>query len=366
MTGGNCTGVKLNKKYGYPSGINEFSVRFPNANTKTFAITDCDGNALSYNIPQSANSVVRFNWFAESGWQCSYEFSDANQLKDMVGIAEYVRSGEAVKTVNNVSPDEHGNVEIVVVEEEPIVVGSLAECVDTTKKYVLPDGYIYAYRKRFYPGATTPNFTNQLPISQSPAMDGSVYNGVGYKYNKFLNNNYTNQNFDEGDNPNKNFNVYTTGLIPVKLGDVIRVNKISCHSAQGNDNALFKIVRKNLQYNYVSYVQNDKIAEITNGGGHYTISESGNISTLTDVEMHLNYDTIGWIANAEVGWLVCCFEETTPPDSVIITVNEEITYTVTEDRYEWNWESTGEPYVKPDYLAMIADLEARIAALENK
>ena len=63
----------------------------------------------------------------------------------------FAKDGEVIKTINGIQPDENGNVEVV--EEEPEVVQGLNECIDTSKKYVLPDGYIYAYRKRFIAGA---------------------------------------------------------------------------------------------------------------------------------------------------------------------------------------------------------------------
>ena len=50
-------------------------------------------------------------------------------------------------------------------------VSSTDECVNTKKKYVLPDGYIYAY-------AHTGGYTNYVPTSTD--LDGNVYNGTGY------------------------------------------------------------------------------------------------------------------------------------------------------------------------------------------
>lgn len=366
IVGGNSTGVKLNKKYGYPGGINEFSVKFTSANTETFSISDYSGSQLEYTIPKTAKSVVRFSWSAETGWQWIYEFSDANQIKEIISITDYVRNGEVVKTVNNTSPDENGNVEIVVVQEDPIVVGSIDECADTTKKYVLPDGYIYAYRKRFYAGATTPNFTNQLPISQSPSMDGSIYNGIGYKYehNLYLDPDKTPPIVEVADDI-YNANVYQSGLIPVKIGDVVRVNRVGCHTSQGERHSLFRFYRESLQYSFTMYYMNDKLAPIISGGGSYTESGTGNNKIISDIVIHVNSDTLGWFVNAPIGWFTCCFQDTTPPEEVVITVNEEITYTVTQDRYEWSWENTGELYTKPDYLAMIEDLQRQIDELKN-
>ena len=44
----------------------------------------------------------------------------------------------------------------------------------------------------------------------------------------------------------------------------------------------------------------------------------------------------------------------------LVAVNKSTTL-----RGEWSWENTGEPYTKPDYLAMIADLQRQIDELKN-
>jgi hypothetical protein len=94
---------------------------------------------------------------------------DATDIYDRMDKSALALNSEVVKTVNGIQPDIDGNVEII--EQEPEVVQSIEECIDTSKKYVLPDGYIYAYRKKFVAGTTTPNFTNQLPISLNPLTE---------------------------------------------------------------------------------------------------------------------------------------------------------------------------------------------------
>lgn len=351
---GPCTGVKLNKKYGYAGGINKFFVKFANANTKEFTISDHSGNQLGYTIPQTANSVVRFSWLAETGWQCCYEFSNADQIKTMIGLSDYVREAEAVKTVNNTSPDENGNIEIVVVQEDPIVVGSIEECVDTTKKYVLPDGYIYAYRKRFYPGGTYPNFTNQLPIALDFDLDG-IYNDIGYKYDTKINNSgvAADSTVSGAD--------FAIGLVPFKLGDTLRINQFSVHSG------LRCIHFYDSTGKFLNGYQIGKLkTTIDSSGGKCTVGaeNTNKIVLVTDLEVALDGSTDWWLTQ-DLAYVAFYFMELVKPQDIIITVNEDISYTVTEDRYEWSWENTGEPYTKPDYLAMIADLQRQIDELKN-
>lgn len=352
---GACSGIKLNKKYGVVGGINEFFVKFANANTKAFTITDYTGNALTYTIPQTANSTVRFYWVAETGWQFSYDFSDAEQIKTLIRLSDYVISAEAVKSVNNTFPDENGNIEIVVVEEEPIVVGSLAECTDTAKKYVLPDGYIYAYRKRFYPGGTYPNFTNQLPIALDYDLNG-VYNGIGYKYDTQLNSKGVPVDSTVSGSD------FLTGLIPVKLGDTVRINQISTHTGLAFM-SIFDSAGAFITRFQISTLQ----TQIGNTVGSCNVgsANANSRALVTDLRFVPSGD-MNWWYTQDLAYLAFHSMELVKPQDIIITVNEEITYTVTEDHYEWSWESTGELYIKPDYLAMIAALEERITALENK
>lgn len=285
---------------------------------------------------------------------------EAAELQKRMDLSAYVRDGEAIKTVNGIYPDDDGNVEIV--EQEPEVVQTLDECKDTNKRYVLPDGYIYAYRKKFVPGGTVANFTNQLPISQSLNADGSIYNGVGYKYNAHIAVDADNKVVNEVSTTST---CYTTGLIPVKLGDVIRANCIGYHTGASSAYVgILKIIRKNFSASHV--IHSNNLDTITAAGGSYSAAGRYGDAKISNLVVHVNNTLLGWVANAEIGYVSFTIWSTTPPKDVIITVNEEITYTVTEDHYEWNWESTGELYVKPDYMALIAELQNRVSALEKK
>lgn len=283
---------------------------------------------------------------------------DATDIYRRMDKSAFAMNGEVVKTVNGVQPDDDGNVEVV--EQEPEVVKSSDEFVDTSKKYVLPDGYIYAYRKKFIPGATTPNFTNQLPISLDPSNKNEILNGVGYKEGTKYIYDWGTGLISEG---TPGVEAYTTGLIPVKTGDVIRINAMGYHTTSGDD--IFSVFIENYG---VSGLKGNDLSKITDGGGKYTSTGVYGNGLLSDVEIHVNNATFGWMVDdsyIKTYYMPILITNTTPPEDVVITVNEEITYTITEDRYEWSWENTGELYVKPDYLGMIAELEARIVALES-
>ena len=62
---------------------------------------------------------------------------------------------------------------------EPLFANTIEECTDTSKMYVLPDGFIYAYVQKETAGGIA--YTNLVPTSTD--TDGSVFNGTGYKEN---------------------------------------------------------------------------------------------------------------------------------------------------------------------------------------
>lgn len=302
------------------------------------------GGSISYSRSNSAVTII----------------DDAKDIYNRMDKSALARKDEIVKTVNGIEPDANGNIEVV--EQEPEVVGSLADCKDETKKYVLPDGYIYAYRKRFIPGATTPNFTNRLPLALNPVTKSGVLDGVGYKRNVIYKLDTTNKKYTEASGQS---NTWATGLIPINNGDIIRINAIGYSTGDGAGWPWGSFFPEDFAGTGVLHGQN--LSKITSGGGKYTSTGSNENAKLSDVEIHVNNTTLGWVAQySNINYVSFRGYNTIPPENVIITVNEEITYTVTQDRYEWSWENTGELYTKPDYLGMIADLEARVKALENK
>ena len=287
--------------------------------------------------------------------------TDASDIYSRMDLSAYAKTVEVVKTVNGLLPGPDGNVEVT--EQEPEVVASPDEFVDTSKKYVLPDGYIYAYRKKFIPGGTTPNFTNQLPIALDPLTMSGPLDGVGYKQNVRYNADWENKVFIEESYTGKN--TYSTGIIKVNNGDVVRINAMGIDTGDGAGSPPIQFVTEEFAAGAGFYSAN--LSSIVAGGGKYTLTGQYENGLLSDVEIHINQETFGWVAQYHnIRYLTLRIRNTTPPNSVIVTVNEEITYTVTEDRYEWSWENTGEPYVKPDYLGMITALEERLAELEKK
>jgi hypothetical protein len=280
--------------------------------------------------------------------------SDAQDIYKRMDKSAFALDNEVVKTVNGAYPDEGGNV--IVKDEEPEVVSSSDEFTDTSKKYVLPDGYIYAYRKRFIPGGTTPNFTDQLSISKDTNLT-SIYNGVGYKEN---------MNYIDNAEAASNENDFLSGLIPVKENDVLHINYFEATLWSGD--ALLVCIGADGVTKKNELTKN-RIKDIIPAGGSFVDDPAPDdvitgARVLSDVKIPIN-STMFWNAN-EIAYIrICPYKHKISPEDVIVTVNQDITYTVTEDHYEWNWENTGEQYYAVDYLAMIKALEERIEKLEE-
>lgn len=276
-----------------------------------------------------------------------FSTSDGEQIKGLIGLSNYALDATAVKSVNGIIPDESGNVEVVNVEPE--VVPGIEYCVDTSKRYVLPDGYIYSYRKEFIPGGTTANFTNQL--KKAVDASGNPYNGgAGYKDKTYI----------KSDCISEATSIYydCTGFIPAKKGDVIRLKNATLMFTNPSSGGTQSVIA--LYLSDYSYSSNKYFLETTSSlssAWSPVINDAG-----TDY-IQFTIPNVSWFSD-DISFIRLNGGDFT--DESIITVNEEITYTTTEDRWEGSWQNTGELYVKPDYLAMIAELEARIVALESK
>ena len=196
---------------------------------------------------------------------------------------------------------------------KPEFANSVEECTDTSKLYVLPDGYLYAYVKKYK--LAEPLFTNRLPLAIG--SDGQPFNGgLGYQ------DGYRLQSSDGA--AVKYDNRFVTGFIEAKKGDTIRTKSISFTNdslAVGYDS---EFVKKGTQAYPSTCEPVDGVCTFTAAGHDTTI-----------------YIRISAMSIAE---------------GAIVTVNEEIAYSEPGEYYVW--ENTGHAFVPADY-------EDRIISLEN-
>ena len=214
------------------------------------------------------------------------------------------------------------------VQQVPLFVNDISECTDETKLYVLPDGYIYGFVKTYVEGGTVPNFTNVMDLSGAYIKDGYRYSHSGQAFKV--------QSSD------------CAIVIPVPSGKfVIRVR------GAGN----------NATYNNYVYcdVNKDGIFELSNESWTRTVDSNG------DIVINYNHSlTTSCYATFAVASGV-------DENNLIVTINEEITYTTTEGGYEYAWANTGRAFVPADYEDRIVDVEnqsddnaRRISELEDE
>ena len=182
---------------------------------------------------------------------------------------------------------------------EPVFANSIKDCTDTSKMYVLPDGYIYAFTK-------DGGYTNLVPSAEERIISGDAltgYDGVGYANNYRLSSSGVIKTAQ---------NAIATGFIPASAGDTIRIGGIQwCLIG--------------CSWNYVCAYKSD----YSYIGSVYG-SEAGYYGTKIHASCTIDYDvpltTIGLTNNADIAFIrVSCYNESLQDGSkLIVTVNEEI------------------------------------------
>lgn len=148
---------------------------------------------------------------------------------------------------------------------------------------------------------TAPAYTNQIPVSAD--ANGAVYNGTGYKSGVYLN---------SAGEELSGTGVVTSGYIPVKKGDIIRIKDTS---------------RVNIDTTLVMALTAAKAGTANCGKTINAIQSSALYGTVTVSGNVVTWDTsgIGYYFWDNFAWL----RVTTHSADAIVTVNEEITDTVT-------------------------------------
>ena len=224
------------------------------------------------------------------------------------------------------------------VQQVPLFANSVAECTDTTKMYVLPDGYIYAYMETSIEGGK-PLFKNVL--STAINADGTPYNGgKGYKSGYRINSSNV-----EVEATNR----CCTGFIPVKNTDTIRIlGFCSPTDATG----------KNGYIGFYDSTFTTRVGRAYEDGG--ILPEDGSLSTFvpSDLKGFHSSNTNATSATAYMRISTGVINENS-----IITINEEIKYTEASTGYAWA--NTGRAFVPADYEDRIVELEKKAQRIDG-
>lgn len=214
---------------------------------------------------------------------------------------------------------------------------TVEDCVDTTKMYVLPDGFIYAYMQTTVVGGSS--YTNKLPQASMGADQATGWvDGKGYTQNARLSGSTgavsTGYTTVQG--------MCVSGYIPAKAGDVIRIKGF--YAPEG-------VAAYVVSYKGTTTVKNKQFKTTDNGKWRedtwYTLDTTElNLGTAT---FTLNSENFG--SDFDAIRISGCITENT-----IITVNEEIKEGGGTAIVE-QWTSTGHAFVPADYDDEIANLK---------
>lgn len=226
----------------------------------------------------------------------------------------------------------------------PEFANSIEECTDTSKLYVLPDGYIYAYVSQTFTGGA--QFTNLVPTSTD--TDGSVYNGTGYEENVRLSS-------SGGVSSTPQTGSVTTGFMPWTSLGVIRIKGAVWNANDSSKHYYVNFYDANKEFIYGT----NSISVIGSTTIPYSLisvayDEESGVTTI-DTSGLSNSPTSD-LGGGAVNGVYFRLNALGSGDDLIVTVNEEISYS--EDSVGYVWANTGHAFVPTDY-------EDRIIALEE-
>lgn len=225
---------------------------------------------------------------------------------------------------------------------EPEYANSIDECTDTSKMYVLPDGFIYAYVMTVTEGGA--GYTNLVPTSTD--TDGSIYNGTGYKDNVRLSS-------SGGVSGTAQNGSVTTGFIPYSANDVVRIGGVEWLNATKNYGGHYYINFYDSSKKFKTYISSQAYADICAHVCPITRDENGVETFITNKEYGTSNEILNRVRESSYIRITAYGKGA----DLIVTVNEEIKEATSTVTYEWA--NTGRAFVPADY-------EDRIVEVENK
>lgn len=230
--------------------------------------------------------------------------------------------------VNEVSE----NVPIVKVAQQPEFVNDLSECTDTSKMYVLPNGHLAAYMKTEVTteGSTVPNFTNLMKL------DGA-YTKNGYRYS------HSGGSFKTTDG-------VCSLVVPLQSYSNNVTVTLRIRGAGG-----FGTGYAATNYFYLSADTNQVFASTDRFDVNASVTENGDIVFSFKIS-----------SNSVIKYVTFCVNTPVDEENLIVTQDEEITYTTTPGGTETviKWTDTGIEYNQPpDYTDRVNALETKTAQL---
>lgn len=230
---------------------------------------------------------------------------------------------------------------------EPLYAESLEWLVengDTSKVYVLPDGFIYAYIETTTESEGGVAYTNLVPTSTY--TDGSIYNGTGYKDNTRLSS-------SGGISSSAQSGSVTTGFMPWQSKGVIRIKNATYPQVSSEHYYIhFYDANKNI------IAGGDDDSWFGNTAYSFAKFTTDAATGVTTIDMS-GASTTSVIGRAVINGVYFRMNVKGNGADLIVTVNQEITESSSTTVTTNTWTNTGHAFVHADY-------EDRILAVENK
>lgn len=333
------TGVTLNPSTNTITATKFKGALTGNADTATKATQDASGNVITTTYETKADANTKMNEINSQISQLSSEKVDKTNIVQTTGDSTTAVMSQKATT----------DALAQMTQTAPEFVDSIEQCTDTSKLYVLPDGYIYAWMLTEKEVESGSAYTNKLPLATDTdrtTIYGDDYNGDG-KNDGYL----KDTRLSSSGSTAERVGAYASGFIPASVGDTLRIKGTKALSGLSqyviSYNGTTKVNHKEILYNASSLEWSQNNTWCTYADGILTIP-------LTSANFGSGFDAIRFSCGL--------IDENT-----IVTVNEEITEgggnttTVTE----YAWLNTGHAFIPADYEDRIIDMEYQVEQNTN-
>lgn len=297
----------------------------------------------------------------------------AELVKNLISLNDYAKKEDIpkdyIKTVNDIPPDEHGNVVVTVTTNPPEPVLKIEDMKydpDNPGKQYVMDGYIYAYMKhtKIVPAHDKPNFTNYFDINKIALNQYFMASNIVI----------TQDNYEELEliDPKGVFQMLEPmpfNRAALDTSHIIRVANLK-YEVEASSSWVQPWVGNGHATGVAGILVSHFTCDVSNPNGIQTINIPEGVGTGDDDWRNRsslkNLSGIG--LSLRTGWTKLTSESLENLKNIIITLDEEITYThVPEKKEEWyEWTNTNQTYNKTDYSKEVAELQANAKALETR
>lgn len=274
------------------------------------------------------------------------------QARKNIGANDFVRS------VNDQLPDENGNVKVTVQAEQPNFVESVEEMTDTSKAYVLiSTGEIWTYQSYQTEPSITPNFTNLF--DKSKVLVNKAYSAANAapidKNEHYITGPYA---YDFS-----NYDIANPSIVRIKgaTGLSLGYARTAYYRYSVPTDMATEAIRMYTQFNaHISYTKEADgtiafpliVKKDGSTVGEYTLMDAFAFC----FPLYESYKDAADLRAITIDDV---------PD-LIVTIDEEITYTEIPAQTVYEWRSTGMSYNATDYEPRIIALEEDVSSLKTR